>query len=77
MYASFVLMIENKFVATNGPKGTGLKLVDSIKDADRLTSYAEALIVVSHWLLDDWEIIEVTPHRPEFHFGFGASRLAS
>ncbi|MFJ5447011.1 hypothetical protein ACIKP9_12285 [Methylobacillus methanolivorans] len=75
MYASFVLMIENKFVATDGPKGTGLKLVDSIEDADRLTSYAEAFIVASHWLLDDWKIIEVAPDRPESGFGF--SGLAS
>ncbi|MFL9709350.1 hypothetical protein [Methylobacillus sp. Pita1] len=76
MRAAFVLMINGKYVGSNG-RG-GLELVDSIDEAERLTSYAEAFIVASHWFLDDWQIIEVAPkHPPDSGSGFGPSGLAS
>lgn len=62
MHASFIIMVGDKYV---GSTGTGnLEFFDSIEQAEKLRSYAEAFIVASHWLLGDWKIIEVAPDHP-------------
>lgn len=59
MNASFVIMINGKYVGSNG--NGELKFFDTICEAEKLSSYAEAFFVASHWFFDNWQIIEVAP----------------